>query len=108
MKRLAQSAIGTGAGTLLYTVPTGYKTDVTNIDIANTSSGTLTFSLYLVAVGGSASTSNMLVPAVSIPANTMIQWTGVQSLTSGQFIQAIGSASGITVTITGDEIRDKL
>jgi len=108
MKRLAQSAVGTGAGTLLYTVPTGYRADVTNIDIANTSSSTLTFSLHSVAVGGSSSTSNMLIPNVSIPANTLIQWTGVQSLTAGQFIQGIGSASGITVTITGDEIRDRL
>ena len=108
MKRLAQSAVTTGAGTLLYTVPTGYRADITNTDIANTSSSAISFSLHLVPVAGSAATGNMLFPAISIPGNTLIQWTGVQSLTAGQFVQGIGSAAGVTVTMTGDEIRDKL
>ncbi len=108
MKRLAQSAVGTGSGTLLYTVPNGYKTDVENIDVANTTSGALSFTLHLVVSGGSASASNMLFPAVSIPGNTMVQWVGDQQMKTGGFIQGIGSASGITVNITGDEMRDNV
>lgn len=106
IKRLAQSAVGTGAGTLLYTAPTSYKTSVTNIDVANTSASSVNFSLYLVDSGGSPATSNMLFPTVSIPANTMVQWTGLQQITAGAFIQASGSVSGITVNITGDEVRE--
>lgn len=41
MKNLSQSSVGTGAGTLLYTVPNGYKTDVESIDIANTTASPL-------------------------------------------------------------------
>ena len=105
MKRLAQSAVTTGAGTTLYTVPSSFKTTVTNVDVANTTSGALNFTLHLVNSGGTASAANMLFPTVSIPANTMVQWVGDQQMTAGGFIQGIGSAAGITVHITGDEVR---
>lgn len=105
MKKLAQGAVGTGAGTLLYTVPTQYRTEVVDINVCNTTSGALSFSLHLVPVGGSVTTSNMLFPAVSIPANSMIQWNGNQVLNAGDFIQGIGSGSGCTVNISGNEVR---
>jgi len=104
-KKLNQSAIATGAGTLIYTVPTQYKASVNNIDVCNTTSGTLTIAIHLVPAGGAAATSNMLFPTVSIDANTMIQWSGNQILNSGDFIQGIGSASGITVNVSGNEDR---
>jgi hypothetical protein len=47
----------------------------------------------------------MLFPTVTIPANTLVQWTGCEVLNAGDFIQGIGSASGITVNITGNEYR---
>lgn len=105
MKRLAQSAVGTGAGTLLYTVPSSYQTVVTDIDVANTTAGALSLTLHLVVSGGSASAANMLFPAISIAANTMVQWKGHQHMSYGGFIQGIGSGAGITVHITGDEFR---
>src|SRR5512139_179672 len=104
-KKLAQGAIGTGAGTLGYTVPTGYKTIVTHIDVCNTTAGSLNLSLHLVPVGIAVGTSNMLVPASPIAAVTMFQWTGEQLLNAGDFIQAIGSGSGLTMNITGEEFR---
>jgi len=103
MKKLAQSNLSTGAGTLLYTVPNTYHTEVINIDAANTTSSAVTCSVHLVPSGGSVDASNMLFPAISIPANTLLQWTGVQSLDAGDFIQGIGSATGITINITGTE-----
>jgi hypothetical protein len=105
MKKLGQGAITTGSGTLPYTVPTGYHTDVTSINIANTPAGTLTCAIHLVPSGVAVGTSNMLFPTVSIPGNTLVQWTGGQHLVTGDFIQGIGSAAGITVNITGDERR---
>lgn len=105
MKKLGQGAITTGSGTLLYTVPTGMRTEIIDINIANTTTGALTCALHLVPTGASATSSNMLFPTVSIPANTLIQWTGMQILNSGDFVQGIGSASGITVTISGNEYR---
>lgn len=105
MKKLAQGAVTTGAGTLLYTVPTGIRTEVLDINIANTAAVTLTCALHLVPVGGTAGTTNTLFPTVSIPANTLIQWTGIEILNAGDFIQGIGSAAGITVNISGSEGR---
>lgn len=105
MKQLGQSAVGTGAGTTIYTVPTGYKADVKDIFIANAGSTSINLSLHFVASGGSASTSNAVFKDVPISGNTTIHWSGVQALSAGKFIQGIGSASGVTITISGEEER---
>ena len=105
MKKLARGAVTTGSGTLLYTVPTQYRTEISCIDVANTTTGSLTFKLHLVPVGGTADTTNMLFPDVTIAANSMVHWDGVQLLNAGDFIQGIGSGAGITVNITGEEVH---
>lgn len=105
MKKLAQGAVGTGSGTQLYVVPTGMRTEVLDINIANTTAGALTVSLHFVPVGGSVAASNMVLPAKSIAANDIFQWQGIQVLNAGDFIQGIGSGAGITVNITGNEAR---
>jgi hypothetical protein len=73
--------------------------------IANTTSTSISFTLYLVPSGGSPATSNMVFPAVSIPGNTVVEWEGGQSLKAGDFAQCVGSGAGITVTLTGEEFR---
>ncbi len=105
MKQLGQSAIGTGSGTTVYTVPTGMKTDVLDILVANTTGSPINLSLHIVASGGSASTSNAIFYQASVPGHSTIHWCGVQHMTVGKFIQGIGSASGLTATISGDEMR---
>lgn len=105
MKKLGRGAIGTGAGTLIYTVPDQFNTEVTNIDVANTTTGILTLILHFVPSGSSPSTSTQFIPTVSIPANSMFQWIGNQYLNKGDFIQAIGSSSGLNIHISGDEHR---
>lgn len=105
MKKLGQGAVGTGSGTLFYTVPTGMRTEVMDICIANTTSGGLTCALHLVPTGVAVGTSNMMFPTVNVPANTLVHWSGVQVLNAGDFIQAIGSGSGLTVNISGKEDR---
>jgi hypothetical protein len=104
-QKLAQGAVGTGAGTLLYTVPTAYRAEVTDIDVCNTTAGALSFSLHLAPVGIAVAASNMLFPAISIAANSMVKWSGYQILNAGDFIQGIGSGSGLTVNISGEESR---
>jgi len=110
-KKLAQGAIATGSGTLAYTVPSPpkavYVTSVTCIDIANTSSTTKTISLHLVPVGETADATNMLLPAISVPGNMTLQWTGEQVMNAGDYIQAIGSATGLTMNISGDEDKQR-
>lgn len=104
-KKLAQGEVATGAGTLGYTVPSGYKTIVTHIDVCNTTAGSLDLSLHLVPVGVAVGASNMLVPASPVATVTMFQWTGEQVLNAGDFIQAIGSGAGLTMNISGEEFR---
>ena len=105
MKKLGRGAVGTGSGTLIYTVPDQFMCDVTDIDVANTTSGALTLILHLVPSGTSPATATQFCPTVSIPANSMFQWIGTQHLDSGDFIQAIGSGSGLNIHVTGDEHR---
>ena len=108
MKQLGQSAVATSPGTTIYTVPTGMKTDVLDILIVNTTGSPINLNLHFVASGGSASTSNAIMYSASIAGNTTVHWCGVQHLTTGKFINGTASAAGITVTISGDEMRDKL
>ncbi len=104
-KNLAKAAVGTGAGTLLYTVPNAFIVDVTDITMSNTTAGALSLKVHLVPTGGSVADSNMMIPNVSIPANTFVQWSGNQTLQAGGFIQGIASGAGVSVTINGDEHR---
>ena len=99
--KIAHGAVGTGAGTLLYTVPAASSVFVKCIDVANTTAGALTLQLHLVTSGDTVGTTNMLVPGISIPAYTMWQWTGTQILGAGDFIQGIGSGAGLTINISG-------
>ena len=104
-KKLATGAIGTGAGTLAYTVPMGFRVRVTDIVISNTTTGALNATLHFVPSGGSVSAATQFIPASSIAANSTLQLLGDQILNAGDFIQAIGSGSGLTMHISGEEIR---
>lgn len=100
---MGQAALGTGAGTLVYTTPTLITAIVKCIDICNTTTSTLTANVHLVPSAGAASTANALMYGVSVPPNGVYQWTGTQVLLAGGFIQAAGSAAGLTINIAGGE-----
>jgi len=109
MNLLARGAIGIGGGTLAYTVPNGFKTTVRDILISNTTAASKTISLHFVPRGVAVGAGNMFLPAFVIPANDVLSWTGNQALNEGDFIQCIGSASGLTMNISGDvEVRSRL
>jgi len=102
-KKMGQAALGTGAGTLVYTTPTSISGIVKCIDICNTTAGVLTATVHLVPLAGSATTANALMYAVSVPANGLYQWTGTQVLDAGGFIQGVGSGAGLTINVSGGE-----
>jgi len=102
-KKLGQAAVGTGAGTLIYTAPTDITTLVKDIDVCNTTTGALTLTVCLVPLAGSATTANALFYAITIPASGQYQWTGTQILNTGGFIQAIASGAGLTLNAAGGE-----
>lgn len=93
-------AAGSTIGTI-YTVPTGQQFTLTDIEICNASSSASSFSIYLVASGGTAGTTNALFYNAPINANTTVQWTGSTALSTGSTIQASSASGNVTIKISG-------
>ena len=106
MKKLCQPfAVAVSPGTKAYQVGTGNKAEVRDIAIANTTAAALTFTGHIVPKDGAVAAANMMFPAVSIPANSLVQWEGVQVMDEGDYIQAIGSGAGMTMHVSGEEFK---
>lgn len=105
MKKLGQAAIAVSPGTTVYTVPTGYITEIRDMVFSNTTSSPIGLTLGIVDSGGSLTTSNQLFPNVQINGNSVITVTGWQTMNAGDFVKAYGSAAGLNVRITGKERR---
>jgi len=93
-------AAGTSVGTI-YTVPTGQQFTLTDIEICNASATATTFSIYLVASGGTAGTSNALFYSAPINGNTTVQWTGSTALSAGSTVQVSAGAATVSMKISG-------
>lgn len=74
-----------------------------SVDVANNAAVPASVAVYLVPSGGVADSSNLLVPYVRIPKNTIFQWTGTQVMNEGATIQANSSIAGVTLTASGGE-----
>jgi len=75
---------------------------VTTIIVCNTTASDKTLSLYAVpSPGTTASTSNMIVNTLTVPAGDMVSFDQEKLvLTSGDEVRAVCSASGLTATIS--------
>ena len=84
----------------LYTVPTLTSVIVRNIHICNTTATAATISL---SINGTAATAaNCWMSALSIPANSVFDWSGFMHLSAADTIQGLqGTASALTVIING-------
>ena len=100
--RLAQAETTTSYVTI-YTTPSLTRTYVKNIDICNTTGGSLTFFISLVPKGATAGAANALFFGSTLTANETYQWRGTQILTPGDLISVKASGAGVTVTISGGE-----
>jgi len=101
--KLGQGSIAASL-TTRYTVPASTRTLVKDITVCNTSTTTaISVSVYLVPSGGTAGATNILISNIQIPASGLFQWTGVQIMNAGDFIQDIASATGCTINISGGE-----
>ena len=89
--------------TTIRTTPTAARDILKSLDIANNNAGTATVEVYLVPSGGSADASNMLIPSVQIPPNTIFQWTGTQVMNAGATIQARSDVASVTLIASGGE-----
>jgi hypothetical protein len=90
--------------TTVRTTPTGCRDIVKDIDIANNGAAAVTVTVWLVPNGGTAGSSNILVPGVNINAHSSLQWTGTQVLNEGATIQANASAANVSVIASGGEV----
>lgn len=95
-KTMARTAATTNTATVLYTVPNSTTAVVTNIVIANTSASAQTATISLDGV--------VLVPTVSLPANSQYSWDGKQPLDANKTITGGASATSVTFHIGGVEI----
>lgn len=105
-KQLGQAAITTGV-TTLYTVPALTTTILKSFDICNTTGSGIKVRVFLVASGGSASTSTALIYDSVVPANSEgfpFGWEGEQVLAAAGTIQIQAAATGLTITASGVEI----
>ena len=93
----------TGAFVTLYTTPASVRTFLKCIDICNTTGGALTVFVSIVASGGTAGTANALYSGISIAANGVLQWRGLQILVAGTFISVKSTTTGLTITASGAE-----
>jgi hypothetical protein len=95
--KFGQAALATTL-TLIYQVPALTLAYLKDIDIPNGSSGSIQVTVY---IGNGATPSNVLIPNVTIPANSIFQWTGTQILNAGDMIQAVASALGCNIIASG-------
>ncbi len=89
--------------TTIRTTPTYCRDLIKSMDIANNAAVAAQVSVYLVPSGDTAGADNLLIPAMSIPANSVFQWTGTQVTNAGATIQATSSVAGVTLTASGGE-----
>lgn len=76
---------------------------IKTMDVANNGASNATVSLYLVPDGGVADNTNIIVPGVPVPMNSIFQWSGTQVLNEGDTIQAISSIVGVALHVSGGE-----
>lgn len=97
--RLCQAAIGATSTTLYTSQPDG-RTCIIDIMVVNTTSASINLTMYI----GSASAANAFgFYSTPVPANSSVQWNGFQILNINESLLAIGSATGLTITISGLE-----
>jgi len=99
-KRLAGPTLLTGTAATVYTVPAATTATLRNIHVSNETGSAATFTLSI----GTDAAGKRLFTAISIGANSSLDWSGFIILTAAEILQAFsGTASALTLTISGIE-----
>lgn len=103
-KRLAQAAPAGTAETTIYTVPGAQLAIVKQIMVANVLPGSITVTVSIVPVGGTAGAGNRIAPSVAIPGKSVLTFDLSEVMATGDFISVSSSAGGAaTFTVSGVE-----
>lgn len=95
--KLGQLSIGT-SNTPVYAVLPKTVVYLKDIDIPNNLAVPIAVTVY---IGNGTAQSNVLIPNVTIPGNSIFQWTGTQILNAGDTIVAVASAAGCNIIASG-------
>ena len=98
IKRLVAPQTLTTSSTLLYTVPSSTTTTLKQVLFANTSGQSVAVSVYLVPSGATATTSNLMFPAIQVASNSTLTFDLNQVLNANDMIYASAS-SGASINI---------
>ena len=97
--RLCQKAIGNTSTTLYTSQPDG-RTAILDIMVVNTTASPINLTMYV----GSATTANAFgFYSTSVPSHSSLQYYGFQILNANESLLAVGSATGLSATISGIE-----
>ncbi len=96
VKKLARGNVSTSAADV-YTVPAATTAVVTNIVLTNTTATVLTGTVKLA--------THDVLSAVAVPANGIFALDLKQVLDASETINAVGSAAGLKIHVSGLEIN---
>lgn len=99
LKRLAGPLALTATSATIYTVPASTTTSLRNIHVVNTTAGSLNFTMSI----GVDAAGTRIYDALVIPAKSALAWDGLMVLTTTETVRAYGSATGLTITLSGVE-----
>lgn len=100
--KLGQVAMTTSYQTV-YTTPLLTRTFLKDIIVCNTTVSGITFTAHLVPSAGTATAANALFYTTALAASSTFQWSGTQIMDAGDTLQALASATGVTLTASGGE-----
>lgn len=106
-KALINAQQVTASDATYYTVPAATTTIIDKFTATNVTAGAVTLNVNLVASGGSAGVTNLVIDVLSIAANSVTDLTQLQNqiLSTGDFISCKASAgSSIVIRGSGREI----
>jgi hypothetical protein len=93
---IASTQLGATAG-VLYTAPTATTSTIANMSFSNTSASPVPFTVYNVPSGGTAGTSNIVVPSFTLSAGQSYvppQLIGL-NLAPGATLQALAGTASV-------------
>ena len=100
--RLYQGQPGTSSANV-YTVPASTDVAVKSIVLCNTTATAAAVTINVVPSGGTVGVANQVCGALSVAANTTITIDTNIYMTSSDFLAAAqGTASAVTVTVSGE------
>lgn len=101
----ALTQLTTSVATIYTVTAPKTKAVVKQILVANTGTSATSVTIHIVAAAGTASTSNKVIPEITISPNSTITFDITQVMTTGETIQALASANNINLMISGYEVE---